>query len=148
MPFNARPSVRSNEVYGLEPLLFISFPPIDHPSERGTSLESITPQDVRSRCKDGLDKLVVISSRSREPSKYINFPCIFKRGRAWGNSSLPNVEREENERKGKSRYRGTPYYSVTMDRFTALKDLKSRWYLLTHIFHIHSEFKTCTSGRS
>jgi hypothetical protein len=40
--------------------LFLSFPPIDHPSESGTALESITGEDVRSWCKDGLDKLVVI----------------------------------------------------------------------------------------
>ncbi|KYM95799.1 hypothetical protein ALC62_13550, partial [Cyphomyrmex costatus] len=38
--------LRLDEVYGLEPLLFINFPPIDHPSERGTSLESITSRDV------------------------------------------------------------------------------------------------------
>ncbi|KYN10535.1 hypothetical protein ALC57_17140 [Trachymyrmex cornetzi] len=43
---NYRNALRLDEVYGLEPLLFISFPPIDHPSERGTSLESITNRDA------------------------------------------------------------------------------------------------------
>jgi len=68
MPSNAAPP--SDEVYGLEPLLFLSSPPIDHPSESGTALESITGEDVRSRCKDGLDKLVVIflAARLRDAS--------------------------------------------------------------------------------
>lgn len=105
------PIARSDQVYGLEPLLFISFPPIDHPSERGAFLESITAQDVRSWCKDGLDKLVIIFSRGAAGLQNTSIFCgAFSNVDALflsrSNSSFPN-EREEKERKGESRSRGT-----------------------------------------